>query len=254
MTEPQEGAARTANVLLVEDTMVQRLAIAALLEKHGYKVEAAADGHEAMHLLESRRNPADLVITDIGMPRMNGINLCRNIKRNPKTKHLPVIMLTGFDDERNHRSAVDAGAADFVTKPVTERELIYRLEFVLSSSTREAQSQQVWHSVMFEALPDAILVSDGNDQYIDANPAACAMLGYTRDELLRLDGRAVAAQSANWLETRRLRLNEAGTWRGRSQVRHKRGVLFWVDANMALTSFQGEPVYLAVLRPAEAPK
>lgn len=127
-------------ILVVEDSTVERLAIAALLEKNDFGVEVASNGVEALRVLESLPNMADLVVTDIGMPRMNGINLCRDIKKNAMMKHMPVIMLSGFDDERNYRNAVHAGAADFVTKTgVRERAHISRGQGPFFDQTRSAR-------------------------------------------------------------------------------------------------------------------
>ena len=248
-TDEQNGAdAKPGKVLLVEDTLVQRLAIAALLEKHAYEVEVAADGAEAVHLLESMRDMPQIILTDIGMPRMNGINLCRHVKNNPRTKHLPVIMLTSFDDDRNHRSALEAGAADFVIKPVSEQELIFRLTGALASGSVDSAPEQRWHRDIFEAIADAVLVTDGGDRYIDANPAASELLGYTHDELLQLESKGLTLQSPGWLETQRLRVKNLGAWRGRSQIRHKNGAPILVEAHMSVTTVDGEPVYVSVLR------
>ena len=241
--------AKAASILLVEDSMVQRLAIAALLEKHAYQVEVAADGAEALRILEGSRAKADLVITDVGMPRMNGINLCRNIKQNPMTKHLPVIMLTSFDDERNHRTAVEVGASEFVTKPVSEQELIFRVEATLASGAdATAKAKPSWHQEVFEAIADAVLVTDGRDRYLEVNKAACELLGYTREELLQLDARTLTLQPATWLETLRLKVKATGEWRGRVQMLHKNGQPVLVEAHMSFTAVEADLVYVSVLR------
>ena len=249
VSEETGRPAKAASILLVEDSMVQRLAIAALLEKHSYGVEVAADGAEALRILEASRNLADLVITDVGMPRMNGINLCRAIKQNPMTKHVPVIMLTSFDDERNHRTAVEVGAAEFVTKPVSEQELIFRVESTLASASDVAtQAKPTWHQELFDAMADAVLVSDSRDRYLDANPAAAALLGYSREDLLRLDAKELTLQAPTWLDTVRLRVKDAGAWRGRLQMLHKSGQPVLVDTHMSFTAVDGDLVFVSVMR------
>jgi len=235
-------------ILVVEDSTVERLTIAAQLEKNDFRVEQAPDGVEAMRVLVSMRNMADLVLTDIGMPRMNGINLCRNVKKNAMTKHVPVIMLSGFDDERNYTSAVAAGATDFINKPVSERELMFRVDKVLSSTQRQDIDETSWHRAVFGALADAVVVTNVNDCCIDANTAACELLGFSRDELLHLDPATLSFHSGGLIEAQRQTLRAAGVWRGRTRMSHRKGSSILAEAHMSLTDFDGEPVCIATLR------
>jgi len=237
------------NILLVEDSLVQRIAIIELLQEHGYEVEAAEDGVEALRLLESSRRVPDLVITDIGMPNMNGINLCRRIKRNPSMRHLPVIVLTNLEDERNHRQAVEAGSDEFLVKPIGPAELLLRVEWVLSLARRGARDELRRHKELFEAIPDAVLVADKRGHYIEANTAAFDLLGYSRAELLKLDAKTLSLQPDAWTDNHRW-VGVVGAWRGRDRMRRKDGVAVSVDAHVRSALLDGQPVYVSVLRKA----
>jgi PAS domain S-box-containing protein len=235
-------------VLLAEDSTVQRMAIAALLEKHGYDVLEAGDGAEAVrHLEMTERKPA-LVLADIGMPRMNGINLCRQVKTNPDTRNIPVIMLTVLDDERNHATAIEAGADEFLAKPVTETALILRVESMLSLTKLRVKQQRDWYRQMFAALPDAVVVTDEQYHWLDANPAVKGLLGYSRKELRELDSSAILIQPAGWMEGQRERLKDTGKWEGRIPMKPRHGSKIEVDARVRSISLERGPVYVWVLR------
>jgi len=135
-------------------------------------------------------------------------------------------------------------------KPVFERELIFRVAKVLSSTKREALDKTSWHRAVFGALADAVVITDANDCCIDANPAACELLGFSRDELLHLDATTLSFHSGGWLETRRLAPGTAGVWRGVVHMRPKNGVAIAVEAHMSHTLFDGEPIYVSIQRKA----
>lgn len=236
-----------ANVLLAEDSPVQRLALAELLKGKGYEVQTAEDGAEALQLLESSRRLPDVLVTDIGMPRMNGISLCREVKKKASTRHLPVIVLTSLEDERNHRQAVDAGSDEFLTKPVAPDEFLLRLEWVLSVARRGAQDELNRQRELFEAIGDAVTVADRTGRFIDANIAASDLLGYSHEELLRLDSKTLSLRPDSWAQCQ-ARLQAAGAWRGRDRLRRKTGVAVEVEAHVKAASLAGQPVYVAVLR------
>jgi PAS domain S-box-containing protein len=236
-----------ASVLLAEDSPVQRLALAELLKGNGYDVRTAEDGEEALQLLGSSRRLPDVLVTDIGMPRMNGISLCRQVKSNASTRHLPVIVLTSLEDERNHRQAVDAGSDEFLTKPVAPNEFLLRLEWVLSVARRGAQDELNRQRELFDAIGDAVLVMDLAGRFIDANVAAGELLGCSHEELLRLDGNTLSLRPDSWAQCQ-ARLQAAGAWRGRDRLRRKSGIAVEVEAHVKAASLTGQPVYVAVLR------
>ena len=116
-------------VLLVEDEPAQREVLAYNLEAEGFEVRRAEDGEEAM-LLVSEAAP-DLVILDWMMPLMSGIEVCRQIRRRPESKNLPIIMLTARGEQTDRVRGLDTGADDYVTKPFAPEELIARIQAVM---------------------------------------------------------------------------------------------------------------------------
>ena len=121
MSSPQNS------VLVVDDEPALRKALRTSLIASGFAVEEARDGEEA--LLSARRHPFDLVLLDINMPGLNGIDACRRMRG--ISPHAGIIMVTVRDFEDDKVRALEAGADDYVTKPFKLRELTARLRAVL---------------------------------------------------------------------------------------------------------------------------
>lgn len=116
---------RDSGILLVEDSPTQALKIQLMLEDHGYHVTVAQNGLEAMNILLS--NPISIVISDWIMPEMDGYELCRAIRRHDFGSYVYIILLTAKDSKNDIIEGLEAGADDYLTKPVDDAELIARL-------------------------------------------------------------------------------------------------------------------------------
>ena len=122
MMESHDKAPR---VLLVEDTPFPRYAFGRLLRLHGFDVCEANDGREALDCL-AHFHP-QLVLTDLMMPVMNGFDLIRALRSDPKTADVPVVAFTADPTEQTEREARQAGAAEYFTKPVDLASFVNRL-------------------------------------------------------------------------------------------------------------------------------
>ena len=110
-------------VILVVDDKPQNIElIEAYLSPEGYEIVKASNGREAMGKLSSEQ--IDMVLLDVIMPGMNGYEVCRRIKANPKTAALPVLLLTSLHQRENMVDGMNAGADDFITKPIEKDDLI----------------------------------------------------------------------------------------------------------------------------------
>ena len=116
---------KTGIILVVDDDARSRDALAILLKRHGHKVLKAADGEEALSLMV--QSPPDAVLLDIAMPGVDGVEVCRRIKENPLTTHIPVLMVTGQTDRKERLRAIEAGANDFIVKPPDTEEVSLRV-------------------------------------------------------------------------------------------------------------------------------
>lgn len=113
-------------VLVVEDSALQAALLRKLLQGSGYSVTVASDGLQALASLQDKL--PSVVISDIDMPEMDGYELCRAIKNDPRTRHLPVILLTNLSDPKNVIAGLQAGADNYVTKPYDGPGLLARVE------------------------------------------------------------------------------------------------------------------------------
>jgi adenylate cyclase len=114
-----------AKILVVDDTEKNVKLLADLLTFKGYAVVTASGGREALEKVESER--PDLVLLDVMMPDLNGYDVCRRIRQNPALGLLPVVMVTALDPTQERVKGLEAGADDFLTKPINQAELIARV-------------------------------------------------------------------------------------------------------------------------------
>ena len=120
---------KAARVLVVDDEDRNRRLLAAMLEADGYVVQEAADGERALEL--ALQNPPDIVLLDIMMPGMDGYDVARALKAAEATRSVPVVLVTALDDRDARLRGLDAGAEEFVTKPVDRNELRIRIRNLL---------------------------------------------------------------------------------------------------------------------------
>ena len=113
---------RRSRVLVVEDSMSVRRAVATLLEDQGYDVAQARDGLEAVKAMEAAR--PDVLLTDLEMPNMNGLELTAHVRSRPELASLPVIMITSRSMDKHRRQAMASGVNVYLTKPYTDQELL----------------------------------------------------------------------------------------------------------------------------------
>ncbi|MFW6052190.1 MAG: response regulator [Myxococcota bacterium] len=119
----------THRILVVEDERDLAELVAFNLRQAGHQATVVHDGQAA--LAELRRSPPDLVVLDIMLPDVSGVEVCRRLRRDQGTKHLPVVMLTAKGEEVDRVVGFEVGADDYVVKPFSPRELVLRVEAVL---------------------------------------------------------------------------------------------------------------------------
>ena len=113
-------------VLVVEDDPDMAGFLVRLLEKQGMRAEIAADGHAALERIAA--SPPDLVLLDVQLPGHSGFDICRRLKGNEATALTPVVLVTALEDQESRVRGIEAGADDFLSKPVRREELLARVK------------------------------------------------------------------------------------------------------------------------------
>ena len=133
-------------ILVVEDDPDQLEAIRGNLKDAGFAIGTAANGVDA--LIKTRSLSPDLIVLDLVLPQLNGLDFCRTLRENPATASIPVIMLTGMDSYFTRVAGFEAGINAFLTKPYLPEELISKVEELLehtSAGTRKDGKSKPQH-------------------------------------------------------------------------------------------------------------
>jgi two-component system, OmpR family, response regulator MprA len=126
----------TMRIFVVEDDPAVRESLRRALQQEGFAVDLAGDGAEALRLLEEREVEPDAIVLDVLMPEVNGLDVCRQLRRSGN--RLPILMLTARDQVADRVAGLDAGADDYLVKPFALEELLARVRALLRRSANGA--------------------------------------------------------------------------------------------------------------------
>ena len=151
----------SARVLVVDDVPANVKLLEARLSAEYFDVATAMNGFEALAICEKAE--CDIVLLDVMMPDMDGFEVCRRIKSNPATHHIPVVMVTALDQPADRVRGLDAGADDFLTKPVSDVALIARVRSLarLKMMTDELRMRALTSREIGIQNPEHEAVADG---------------------------------------------------------------------------------------------
>jgi len=194
-------AARRARILVVDDEQLERKLLELMLAPEGYDLLTAVSGEEAVAIVA--RRPPDLILLDVRMPGMDGFQVVAQLKSNVATKNIPVIMVTSLNERSATMLGLNAGAEDFLSKPIDRAELCARVKNLLrlkeyadyhdrygqllegeamSRAADLAESERLYRET-FEEAPVGIVHVGLDGQWLRVNQRICALLGYSREEL-----------------------------------------------------------------------
>jgi PAS domain S-box-containing protein len=256
----------TSTILIVDDEAASRRLLEGLLRADGYRLVFAASGPEAIALAGA--HIPDLVLLDVMMPEMDGFEVCLRLRADALLAEVPIIMVTALDDRASIVRGLEAGADDFVAKPIDRVELRARvrsimrlnryrrlldersqrlqaedelrhytsdLETIVAQRTHDLQFERDRTRSILEALGEAVIVADdrGIIQYV--NPAAVALAGYSAAESLGNHWGMWQSerQSAEFCPQIERMVLAGHTWRGEVVNRRKDGSLFTAAQTVA---------------------
>jgi PAS domain S-box-containing protein len=201
MIAVREAGDVAARVLIVDDERRDRDLLKVMLEREGFVLLTATGGEDALAM--TAREQPDIILLDVMMPGMDGYEVVTKLKQNPATTNIPVIMITALDDRNARMLGLDAGAEDFLSKPLDRAELKVRvrnllrlkaysdqqreygeeLEDVVSSRTAQVMESETRYRQIVECTTDGIVKLDAASVIVFANGRFADMLGYELPEL-----------------------------------------------------------------------
>jgi len=236
-------------ILVVNDNHDHLDLMRLLLEKAGYRVLTAPDGREGVHLA-STLNP-DLVISDVNMPVLDGIELCRRLRAQPGTRLLPIMLVSA---ERvgsiNAVEGLRAGADDYLEAPYDPIRMAAKVARLLERKQGEEalRGSEERYRLLFEHNPFPMWVYDSETlRFLDVNEAAVQQYGHPRSELLRMTIKEIRPpeEVPALLDAVRSR----GRWLNKSEVwkhRKKDGTVFDAEVTKYVTHFEGRPAVITL--------
>jgi DNA-binding response OmpR family regulator len=132
---PVEASGMKKQILVVDDEIGALTLIGIMLERGGFSVLKAKDGKTALAVLD--QNTPDLIILDVMMPGMNGIELCRVVRERTDTAHTPVLILSARGDAESIMRGIEAGANDYLPKPILHHDLVAKVRLMLGDNGHE---------------------------------------------------------------------------------------------------------------------
>jgi diguanylate cyclase (GGDEF)-like protein len=160
----------SSRILVADDDQTTCLLIQAALVKAGLAVELAYDGTQALAAFDAGR--FDMVLLDVDMPGMDGFAVCAELRRRHGSA-LPIVMVTGMDDVSSIETAFEAGATDFISKPLTWPLLAHRVRYVLRATQAAAALRvaNARNAAMLAAMPDTLMRIDGSNHIVELHAA-----------------------------------------------------------------------------------
>ena len=152
-----------AKILIVEDERDIVELLRYNLRQENFKVDTVRNGADALQRAVDK--PPDLILLDLMLPEVDGLIVCRLLKNDPRTKNIPIVMLTAKDEESDRVAGLELGADDYITKPFSPREVVLRINAVLrrlnASNQPEEENQIETHGVVIDLDRHQVLTEDG---------------------------------------------------------------------------------------------
>jgi signal transduction histidine kinase len=167
---------RSSRILVVDDEPRNVKLLEALLVRQGYQVICAGDGQEALRLLDAQ--PVDLILLDVMMPGMDGFSLTRQLRAGPRTRLIPIVLVTSLTDTDDRIKGIEAGCDDFISKPFDQQEVLARVKTLLTLSYyRSLLDEKAQLDYVIEHMEDGLVILEDTLGVHRLNGRAAMWLG-----------------------------------------------------------------------------
>jgi class 3 adenylate cyclase/CheY-like chemotaxis protein len=173
-------------VLIVDDEEPNRMLLRDPLEAHGYEIIEAENGEQALQKVEQR--PPDVILLDVMMPRMDGFEVCRRLKNDARTAHIPILIVTALSERMERMKGIAAGASDFLTKPVDLQELTLRVNHAVHAKhlfdqlqAEQARAEHLLLNILPRPIAERMKQGEVNiaDHHPDVSVLVADLVGFT---------------------------------------------------------------------------
>jgi diguanylate cyclase (GGDEF)-like protein/PAS domain S-box-containing protein len=211
-------------ILLVDDMPTNLHVLAAALKAH-YRIKTATSGVDAL-ALAARGDKPQLILLDVMMPGMSGIEVLRHLREDLDTRDIPVIFVSADVSEQSQLNGLDLGAEDYLTKPVVASVLQARVRNLLQRKRAETQLRLAAH--VFQHSGEAILITDSNNRIIEINPSFTRLTGYTLEDVAGQNPRMLSSGRTTPEEYQAMwrAIHERDFWQGEMWDRNKDGSVY----------------------------
>jgi PAS domain S-box-containing protein len=175
---------KTPLILIIDDDASMRLMIRRSLEKADFQVAEAPDGTHALQMLEDHK--PDLILLDLNMPGLGGFETCRAIRQRRDMKEVPILIITGLNDPESIHQAFDAGASDFITKPINILLLRPRVQNLLhhSKTMKDLRTSEERLRQVLQNMPVMLKARDEEGNFLIWNRECENVTGFKADEII----------------------------------------------------------------------
>jgi signal transduction histidine kinase/CheY-like chemotaxis protein len=194
-------------ILIIEDDMMQQKIMSANIASYGYACETASSGSEGVE--KAKLHDPDVIILDLFLPDTTGVKVCKKLRAEKETRHIPIISVTSSDDKRVRLDSLNAGANDFICKPVDFTELLIKIRNLVQMKGFEDMktkhdvlaktidaietAKREWEQSM-DCIRDAVLLADSNGLILRCNKVLSTLTGKTYGELLNCKWQDILAE------------------------------------------------------------
>ncbi|MBN2428412.1 MAG: response regulator [Deltaproteobacteria bacterium] len=181
---PESHPQKKPLILIIDDDPVVRLLVKGCLEKADFQVKETTDGHEALDLLQNCR--PDLILLDLCMPGIGGFETCQKIRLQPELKEVPILIITGMNDSDSIHRAFDAGASDFITKPINFLLLLPRVQNLLryTNTMKDLRASEERLRQVLQNMPVMLKARNEDGNFIIWNRECENVTGFKAEEIL----------------------------------------------------------------------